>query len=139
MRLPIPPPPQGLLQSLNYFFGAGNGIGTVTCCFGAGAAAGAVVFAGFLSRIVWGEPVSRIDTIDSDIDVIMNRIAETVVALESSVAEPRGPNAVCDPDPPNAPARSAAFPLCSSTTIIRKMHTITCTMVRSIPITTFLI
>jgi hypothetical protein len=69
----------------------------------------------------------------------MNRIAEIVVAFESSVAEPLGPNAVWEPDPPNAPARSAAFPLCSNTTIIRKMHTATCTMVRSIPITTFLI
>ena len=36
--------------------------------------------------------------------------------------------AVCDPMPPNAPARSAAFPLCNSTTTIRKIHTITCTI-----------
>jgi hypothetical protein len=33
-------------------------------------------------------------TIESDIEVNMNRIAEIVVAFESSVAEPRGPNAV---------------------------------------------
>jgi hypothetical protein len=32
----------------------------------------------------------------------MNRIAEIVVAFESSVAEPLGPNAVWEPDPPNA-------------------------------------
>ena len=62
----------------------------------------------------------------------MNRIAEMVVAFESSVADPRGPNAVCDPMPPNAPARSAALPLCNSTTTIRKMHTITCTIVNKI-------
>ena len=51
--------------------------------------------------------------------------ADIVVALERSVAEPRGPNAVCDPMPPNAPARSAAFPLCSNTTMIRKRQTTT--------------
>jgi hypothetical protein len=52
-------------------------------------------------------------------------MAETVVALESSVAEPRGPNAVCEPMPPNAPAKSAAFPLCSSTTMHKKKQTTT--------------
>ncbi len=55
----------------------------------------------------------------------MKIMAEIVVALESNVAEPRGPNAVCEPMPPNAPARSAAFPLCNSTTMIRKMQTTT--------------
>jgi hypothetical protein len=55
----------------------------------------------------------------------MKTMAETVVALESSVAEPRGPNAVCEPIPPKAPAKSAAFPLCSRITIIRKRHTTT--------------
>jgi len=54
----------------------------------------------------------------------MNSTAEKVVALESSVADPRGPNAVCEPIPPKAPARSAALPLCSKTTMIKKMHTI---------------
>lgn len=63
--------------------------------------------------------------IDSVIDVIMNTAADIVVAFESSVADPRGPNAVCDPIPPNAPARSAAWPLCSSTTTVRKIQTIT--------------
>ena len=50
---------------------------------------------------------------------------EIVVAFDNNVAEPRGPNAVCEPIPPNAPAKSAAFPLCSKTTIIRKTHTTT--------------
>lgn len=69
------------------------------------------------------KPPRREATMDSESDVIMKTIAETVVAFESSVAEPRGPNAVCDPIPPNAPARSAAFPLWSRTTIIRKKQT----------------
>ena len=48
----------------------------------------------------------------------MNMIAHHVVAWERIVAAPRGPNAVWLPAPPNAPARSAALPLCSSTTMI---------------------
>ena len=48
----------------------------------------------------------------------MNITAHQVVACERTVAAPRGPNAVWLPAPPNAPARSAAFPLCSSTTMI---------------------
>ena len=41
----------------------------------------------------------------------MNNIADTVVAFDNSVADPRGPNAVWEPIPPNAPAKSAALPL----------------------------
>jgi len=149
VRLPIPPPPQG-----RYFFGAGwagadglpcgcvgscNVTGLPLTCIapplageagGAGAGArfaGAVCApAGAVSRTVF-EPVDapRVAKIESDSDVIMNTIAEPVVAFESSVAEPRGPKAVCDPMPPNAPAKSAAFPLCSNTTMIRKTQTIT--------------
>ncbi len=62
---------------------------------------------------------------DSESDVTMNSTAEIVVARESKVAEPRGPKAVCDPIPPNAPAKSAAFPLCSNTTTIKKRQTTT--------------
>ena len=89
--------------------------------------AGAVcVPAGAVSRTVFAPADDpRVARIESDSDVIMNTIADTVVAFESSVAEPRGPKAVCEPMPPNAPAKSAAFPLCSSTTMIRKMQTIT--------------
>jgi len=36
----------------------------------------------------------RVATTESEIDVSIKMIAETVVAFESSVAEPRGPNAV---------------------------------------------
>ena len=81
--------------------------------------------AGEPSRTVDAIPALRVARIESESDVSMNRTAEMVVALDSSVAEPRGPNAVCEPMPPNAPARSAAFPLCSRTTMIRKMQTAT--------------
>ena len=63
--------------------------------------------------------------IESDIEVTMNSTAAMVVAFDKTVAEPRGPNAVCEPIPPNAPARSAALPLCNKTTMIRNRHTIT--------------
>ncbi len=55
----------------------------------------------------------------------MKIAAASVVALERTVADPLGPNAVCEPIPPNAPAKSAALPLCSRTTTIRKKQTIT--------------
>ena len=71
------------------------------------------------------EPAPRVARIDNVSDVTMNSTAEIVVAFDNNVAEPRGPNAVCEPIPPNAPAKSAAFPLCSKTTIIRKTHTTT--------------
>src|SRR6266566_313104 len=48
----------------------------------------------------------------------MNMMAHHVVARESTLAAPRGPKAVWLPAPPNAPARSAALPLWSSTTTI---------------------
>jgi len=94
--------------------------------FGAGACAGTDDLPGAVSRTVFA-PVfdPRVARIESESDVIMNTMADAVVTCESSVAEPRGPNAVCDPMPPNAPAKSAAFPLCSNTTMIRKMQTIT--------------
>jgi imidazolonepropionase-like amidohydrolase len=62
----------------------------------------------------------------------MNNTADAVVAFESSVADPRGPNAVWEPIPPNAPARSAAFPLCNSTTTIRNKQITTCTIVNNV-------
>jgi len=70
-------------------------------------------------------PAFRVAMIESVNDVTIKATAEIVVAFDSSVAEPRGPKAVCEPMPPNAPAKSAAFPLCSKTTMIRKMQTIT--------------
>src|SRR5262249_15772699 len=97
-------------------------------CVGAGTAGTRArpLFAGdAVSRIEVPKPALRVAMIDRLNDVSINKIAETVVAFDSKVADPRGPNAVCDPIPPNAPARSAAFPLCSNTTIIRKIQTIT--------------
>lgn len=66
-----------------------------------------------------------LDIIASANDVIMNRLAAMVVAFDSTVAPPRGPNTVCEPIPPNAPAKSAAFPLCSKTTRIKMKQMIT--------------
>ena len=122
----------------------GGGIGTFTVLPGAagpgagGPGTGIVVFvgAGALlagadlvapSKTVDPKPALRVAMIESERDVTMNSTAEIVVAFESSVAEPRGPKAVCEPIPPNAPARSAAFPLCSRTTIIRNTQTTICT------------
>src|SRR5262245_50679424 len=62
----------------------------------------------------------------------MNSTAHTVVAFESSVAAPRAPKAVWLPPPPNAPARSARFPVCSSTTKIKTSETHRWMMVRKI-------
>jgi hypothetical protein len=83
----------------------------------AGAGAGAV------SSTDEPKPALRVAMMDSDSDVTMKSTADKVVAFDSKVADPRGPKAVCEPIPPNAPAKSAAFPLCSNTTTIRKTHT----------------
>jgi hypothetical protein len=102
----------------------GNGAcagGADGCPDFAGADAGADGFA--LSSTVLEAPALRVARIDSVSDVIMNNTADSVVAFDNNVAEPRGPNAVCDPMPPKAPARSAALPLCNSTTMIRKTQT----------------
>ena len=126
---------------MNYFFWAGAGVGVVAgtttgfTCIGAGAA-GAADFgalAGAPRRSSVGvalAPAFLVATIDNEIDVSIKRIAESVVAFDSNVADPRGPKAVWEPMPPKAPAKSAAFPLCSRTTTIRKRHTTTCTKVR---------
>ena len=56
-------------------------------------------------------------------EVIMNATADQVVALESALAAPRGPNAVWLPCPPNAAEMSPLLPLCSSTTMMMKKQT----------------
>jgi hypothetical protein len=61
----------------------------------------------------------------------MNITAHHVVDLDRNVAAPRGPNAVWLPDPPKAPARSAASPLCSRITMINTRHTATCKNTRN--------
>jgi hypothetical protein len=115
--------------------GAGCGItGTLLC--GAAGIAGTPVFAGpdagadfagafWRSNTLPEEAAPRVAKIAKVSDVIMKIAAASVVAFESSVADPRGPNAVCDPMPPKAPARSAALPLCNSTTIIKNKQTMT--------------
>ena len=128
----------GVLDCAGALFGFG-GItnGTVlppgiagAVCAGAGAGAGAL-FAGadleFSSNTEAPRPALRVAMMESVIEVTMKITAEIVVAFESKVAEPRGPNAVCEPIPPNAPARSAALPLCSSMTMMRKKQTTMCT------------
>jgi hypothetical protein len=46
----------------------------------------------------------------SAMEVSMKIMADHVVRRVSKFAAPRGQNAVCEPCPPNAPARSADFP-----------------------------
>src|SRR5712675_1718654 len=70
-------------------------------------------------------PVLREAKIDNVIDVTIKMIADQVVALVSTVAAPRGPNAVWLPWPPKAAARSPLLPLCSNTTAIRNRQTMT--------------
>jgi hypothetical protein len=59
-------------------------------------------------------------------ELIMKTMAHHVVAFVRKVAAPRGPNAVWLPAPPNAPAKSAAEPLCNMITKISKRQTRTC-------------
>ena len=103
MRLPIPPPPQGLIwsnfdqiETLNnsielcrpYFLaGAGGGVPGVIPIAGFGA------FFVFKSREVV-PPALRVAKIDNDMEVSMKTIAEIVVAFDKRVADPLGPNAV---------------------------------------------
>ena len=97
----------------------GDGGSVVVVVFGCFADAGP----GCLSKIVLPTPLWRVARMERESEVTMNKIADTVVAFESSVADPRGPNAVCEPIPPNAPAKSAALPLCNRTTTIKNRQT----------------
>jgi hypothetical protein len=102
--------------------------------------AGAEVFVGCRSNAVpVPEPLFLVAMMDNEIEVSIKTTVEIVVAFDSSVADPRGPKAVCEPIPPNAPARSAAFPLCKRITMIRKKHTTTCTIVNRTAITTSIV
>ena len=68
-------------------------------------------------------PDRRAVKIDSVIEVNMKTMAAHVVALVSTVAAVRVPKAVWLPIPPKAAAMSPLWPLCSSTTMIRKAQT----------------
>src|ERR1700682_4057149 len=87
-------------------------------------AAGVVAGAGFgtgletFSRIELPCPTALSVRSTKAIAHSMNMTAHHVVAFERTFAAPRGPKAVWLPAQPNAPARSAALPLWSSTTMI---------------------
>lgn len=55
----------------------------------------------------------------------MKITADQVVAFDSALAAPRGPNAVWLPWPPNAAVMSPLWPLCSNTTTMMNAQTIT--------------
>jgi hypothetical protein len=99
-----------------------------------GAGALCCVCAGFPSKTEVPTPLVLVAIIAKLSEVTMKRAAATVVAFDNIVADPRGPKAVCEPIPPNAPAKSAALPLCRSTTITRKKQIIICTIVSNIAI-----
>jgi hypothetical protein len=86
----------------------------------AGVVAGAVFGAGLETRSRIELPCPTALSVRSTMAKAqsMNMTAHHVVALESTLAAPRGPKAVWLPAPPNAPARSAALPLWSKTTTI---------------------
>src|ERR1019366_6261958 len=71
--------------------------------------------------------LERVNRIVSERDVIMKMTADHAVSLVSTLAAARGPKAVCEPWPPNAPARSAERPCCRRTTPMRNMLTMTWT------------
>src|ERR1700727_2075698 len=96
---------------------------------GAGAAGGVFAGADFSPCRTERGPPCLMALMESVTDVNMNSTAEMVVALESAVAAPRGPNAAWLPCPPKAAEMSPALPLCKRTTIIRNRHTMTCMMV----------
>src|SRR5205085_6516063 len=103
-----------------YFWGAGGLFGVAGCD---------LVCDGIIPRRTEFDPPPREAKIESVIDVTIKMMADQVVALESTVAEPRGPKAVWLPMPPNAAAMSPLLPLCSRTTMIRKKQTIIWTVV----------
>ena len=99
---------------------AGGGV----CCSCAGAAGG-TFFSGAVSAaaggVASGPSTERVADFREEMIInrrvsTMNRMANTVVNLDKKVADPRGPKVDWLPAPPNAPARSALFPLCSKTT-----------------------
>ena len=72
----------------------------------------ALPFCWVTGTVFWkiaGDPLpARVDNIDSVSEVTMNKAAAMVVALDKTVADPRGPNTVCEPMPPKAPAAPEA-------------------------------
>src|SRR6202044_2761338 len=79
-------------------------------------------------RLLFACDITRV----SPMEVSMKMMADHVVRRVSKFAAPRGPNAVCEPCPPNAPARSADFPCWMRTTPMRNRQTITCRITKRI-------
>ena len=126
--------------------GDGDGAGAGVCVDGCGVefvgalAGGVAGFAGaagavfvVCSRIELLPAVTSVGVrlIESVSDVSMETMAHHVVAFDRKVAAPRGPKAVWLPAPPNAPARSAALPLCSIITKTSTKQTRTCSVTSS--------
>lgn len=112
----VGPPPSGVIETEGWGSppgAAGGFTGAVGCGLGG-------CFSSTVRVLV---PAPRVARMASDREVSINSDAAMVVAFDSTVAEPRGPKAVCEPMPPKAPARSAALPLWSNTTITRKKET----------------
>ena len=99
------------------------------CGVFAGAAGCELLDAGFKPCNTELELLPREARIESVIEVTIKMTVDQVVALDKAVAAPRGPKAVWLPIPPNAAAMSPLFPLCKSTTMIRKKQTIIWTIV----------
>src|ERR1700730_4236976 len=99
---------------------AGVELGVVAGVFGAG-------FAGCETFLRTEPPWQTLRSVRSTRAMAqsMNIPAHHVVALDKTLAAPRGPKAVWLPAPPKAPARSAALPLCSRTAMMSTMHFIT--------------
>src|ERR1019366_392577 len=106
----------------------GNQNGTVGGSYFLGADCWVVVVP---ERTEWS-PLERASRTVREIEITMKSAAPQAVSLVSRLAAPRGPNAVCEPCPPNAPARSADLPCCSSTTPIRNRQTMTWMMTRRV-------
>ena len=99
-------------------------------CAGAAGFGAGVAVCDFVCEVLMPEstefdPVLRDAMMESVIEVTMKMMADQVVARESAVAAPRGPNAVWLPMPPKAAAMSPLLPLCKSTTMIKKKQTTT--------------
>jgi hypothetical protein len=110
------------LPELAHFAGGGVGVvgGVVGCGLVVGTAGGVLdgavgaeagELAGMESSTDPPPPAALDDMSERTSDVAMKIPADHAVSRESSVAAPRAPNAVCEPPPPNAPARSARFPV----------------------------
>jgi hypothetical protein len=156
VRLPVPPLPPGVPANCNRsrYLCAGAGCpgfcgaeldgvaGAAGAGFDAGAGAGGFDCAGVVFAGAGAVVCSRIEPIEAAfgparftaraMEVIMKKMAHQVVARDRKVAAPRGPNAVWLPAPPNAPAKSAAVPLCSITTITSTKQTRTCIVTSSV-------